>query len=317
MKERKTKTSVCTKLDIRFWLGRDQVIGVIDAAYGSAVRFLSVNSIPSIRTSEYLADSIDGISKRRGSRPILYSPVAIHAALRSCTVTEVGVVIVPLSYFTSSPTEFRAAFIREGLHLLTPKKRLESLRNSDCIRFIAPVHLDDLFALPADKHAHAPDKRECDVELPGVKVSLPNYLPYFLKKQHASKIFGGNVSERSVGRKLTGSGCVRHVITFGGQDGISTPTRLVRYTTGLLMGSDDNYPDYLIGATVPMSAERALRLFGPEAFGSRWMFRPSEVRTLNGISFYDWTVNAALKLRRSGLNLNPETLNIPEINCYA
>lgn len=255
-----------------------------------------------------------GVPHGTGSRNCnLYRNDEVFARLKDCTTTYVETIRVPMSFFSDDPAEFRRLFLLDFIEDRRKRdsafKRLRVWVGKDmpkwkCLDRISPYGAEQLFAFKQDVLDYAYEQGEkrptvLDSKLPRVKLQLPDIFPFFESQKsfgERSITAGPGSSTRTVNRLIRRIGGAIHEIKFKGDYESSTPRELLRYTDGLLLGDQRHWPDYLIGATVPMTALRAQKLFG-EQFGKHWMFTSKNVRTQGDLPYSDWTIGAANMLK--------------------
>lgn len=240
----------------------------------------------------------------------VYETDDINARLREVVTSEVETVRLPMSYFAKDPVAFRKAFYLERKACLEKKQQsamhrqpatTNALRKWGCMQMLSEEGLDALFAYKSDVLQQGSARNVDDIPIARVPVNLPavGFPKFKVLSDYAESILG-NRATRTGYRLARQWGLVRHTVNLTPlfDETPDRPWELIRYTVGLRFGDAIHHPDYLLGSTVVMTAERALSLVGREAFGRHWLFTDEDLVDPTKKGESGWFAAAHERLRK-------------------
>ena len=194
----------------------------------------------------------------------------MHRTMRA----EVLSVLVPLSMFADNPDGFRAEFLAEKSQRTAKflaglgKRRMEAISRWKCMKHLRPGILEELAQWKADYKA---EKERQGVAWPvptSLAVDFPDgVIPRYRTLLQVAEAASYPTPE--IGRATVyHTGMAKHMM-IEPIDQPGNPTNGQRFTPGLLLGEENNRPDYEIGLLDVMSIPRALRLLGEDYLKSR------------------------------------------------
>ena len=113
-----------------------------------------------------------------------------------------------------------------------------------------------------------------DIPIPRLRVTMPVAgFPRFKVLGDFAEDVLGNRASRAGYRLARQWGLVRHTINLSSlfEETPDRPWEIVRYSPGLRFGRPIHQPDYLLGASVVMTAQRAAAIVGVENFDGQWL----------------------------------------------
>ena len=253
-------------------------------------------------TSDIARQYVLGDKKNFRGR-VVYEIDAIQNRLLETATSTIETVRFPMSYFASNPVAFRRAYWQEWLtnYIAHQEAKIakrsyvaKPLRLWNAIKLLDLPGAEALFEYENDVALYGSARNVHDVEVPRIQVHLPKY--GFPQMRHGTEIARhsvGGTMVRSTWRFSRRTGYARHEIDLSRIDS-DRPLkgRILRWTPGLLLGSPMHHPDYLLGSTIIMLADRAKNIIG-ESFGEAWMMRKEDIVNPDEALWLSWYDHAA------------------------